>query len=455
MFGTSRQQRLVAGYLAELRESIGRQVLIEAKILEVALSDEFSSGINWRAVLGDATIAAPLGIRVVPPPFNNPLQATAGVVTAAVDSGDLDVIAHFIQRFGTVRTLSSPRLTVLQNQTAVLKVAENQVFFRLNFERVERDNGDQNVNINSEIRTVPIGVIMTVQPSINRATDEISLALRPTVTRVVAVVDDPAVSIASNNTVASQIPVVAVQELEFGGHDAHRPGRGHGRPDARHRHRHRQRRAAARPAAGHRLPVQGPRREHPEDRARGVPAGDDPRRPEQHRAGRCRPLPGIRPRPPAVPDAGRQMNAARLTGVGQRIAAGRPTTGATGRPTIGAAGPTIGATGRATIGAGAALRPLVGYLLRVALGERLLVTLLAGFGASAALAVFLGSTALVEQREFAAVLVANAARLVVVLALVLVTCFQVRRAFEAGEVDLLLSRPISRSDFVLGHILTL
>ncbi len=214
MFGTSRQQRLVAAYLSELRELIGRHVLIEAKILEVALSDEFSSGINWRAVFGDATIAEPLGIRVVAPPFNNPLQATAGVVAAAFDNSDLDVIAHFIQRFGTVRTLSSPRLTVLQNQTAVLKVAENQVFFRLNFERVERDNGDENVNISSEIRTVPIGVIMTVQPSINRATDEISLALRPTVTRVVALVDDPAVSIASNNTVASEIPVVAVQELD-------------------------------------------------------------------------------------------------------------------------------------------------------------------------------------------------------------------------------------------------
>jgi MSHA biogenesis protein MshL len=160
------------------------------------------------------SLAAPLGLRVAPGPFNSPLDATAGVVTAAVDTGDLDVIAHFIQRFGTVRTLSSPRLTVLQNQTAVLKVAENQVFFRLNFERVEQDNGDDHVNINSEIRTVPIGVILTVQPAINRATDEISLALRPTVTRVVALVDDPAVAIASNNTVVSQIPVVAVQELD-------------------------------------------------------------------------------------------------------------------------------------------------------------------------------------------------------------------------------------------------
>ncbi len=91
----------------------------------------------------------------------------------------------------------------------------------------------------------------------------------------------------------------------------------------------------------------------------------------------------------------------------------------------------------------------------MALGERLLVTLLASFGASAALAVFLGSTALVEQREFAAVLAASAARLVVVLALVLFTCFHVRRAFETGEVELLLARPVARSDFVLAHILTL
>ncbi len=125
------------------------------------------------------------------------------------------------------------------------------------------------------------------------------------------------------------------------------------------------------------------------------------------------------------------MSAARLIGVRQRVAAGRPN------------------------GAAAALRPLVGYLVRAALGERLLVTLLATFGASAALAVFIGGTALVEQREFAAVLAANAARLVVVLTLVLFTCCHIRRAFEAGEVDLLLARPVSRSDFVLAHILTL
>jgi MSHA biogenesis protein MshL len=214
VFASERQQELIAAYLEELHESISRQVLIEAKILEVALTDEFNSGINWRAVLDSLSLAAPLGTSVAGPPFNTPFDATPGVVTIALDRGDLDVIANFIQRFGTVRTLSSPRVTVLQNQTAVLKVAENQVFFRLFFERIEEDDGDDQVNINSEIRTVPIGVIVTVQPSINRATEEISMALRPTVTRVVDVVNDPAVAIASNNTVVSQIPVVAVQEID-------------------------------------------------------------------------------------------------------------------------------------------------------------------------------------------------------------------------------------------------
>jgi hypothetical protein len=98
---------------------------------------------------------------------------------------------------------------------------------------------------------------------------------------------------------------------------------------------------------------------------------------------------------------------------------------------------------------------LVGYLLRVALGDRLFVGLAGTRSVCAALAVFLGGTVLVEQREFAAVLVASGARLAVVLALVLFTCFHIRRAFDSREVDLLLSRPISRAGFVIAHAMML
>jgi general secretion pathway protein D len=215
VFGNQRQHRLIEEYLSALHRSVTRQVLIEAKIMDVALSDEFNSGINWRAVFDNMySVGAPLGALAAPGPFTGPFSATPEVVTLAVDNSDLDVIFNFVQKFGTVRTLSSPRVAVLQNQTAVLKVAENQVFFQLFFERIERDDGDDVVNISSEIRTVPVGVVITVQPSINETNGAISLALRPSVTRVTEVVNDPAVSIASNNTVESQIPVIAVQEID-------------------------------------------------------------------------------------------------------------------------------------------------------------------------------------------------------------------------------------------------
>jgi ABC-type transport system involved in multi-copper enzyme maturation permease subunit len=101
------------------------------------------------------------------------------------------------------------------------------------------------------------------------------------------------------------------------------------------------------------------------------------------------------------------------------------------------------------------LRPLVAYLLRSACADRLLAVLALAIVAGAALAGFLGSTALVEQSELAMVYAATAGRHAVVAALVLFTCFHLRRAFESREVDLLLSRPVSRFGFVLAEVATL
>lgn len=98
---------------------------------------------------------------------------------------------------------------------------------------------------------------------------------------------------------------------------------------------------------------------------------------------------------------------------------------------------------------------LITYLLRTMLGDRAIAAFVLLMVAGMAIAAFIGSTALVEQRELATVFTATAVRLAVVIALTLVTCFHVRRAFEMREVDLLLSRPISRGDFVLAHVLTL
>lgn len=228
VFGTERQHRQVENYFRVLRRSVSAQVLIEAKILEVTLNDEFRFGVNW-AMLGGGVVnaAAPFNTATTPtvqaPEFDplitapaNAVTATANVLTLGLDFGDLNAVINAVEQFGTVRALSSPRLTVMQNQTAVLKVAENDVYFTVEFETdTTTGNNPTIVNtINATANTVTVGLVMTVQPSINLETDEITMSLRPTITRIVRQENDPAVALQNVAGVVSQIPVIGVQELD-------------------------------------------------------------------------------------------------------------------------------------------------------------------------------------------------------------------------------------------------
>ncbi len=230
VLGTSHHHALVADYLAKLRKAASSQVLIEAKIVEVLLKDEFRSGINWQKVgtRGDWQFTGKFGDRSTSSRFLDPVTAQSDMVAMGAAGQSFSGILKAIQDFGASRTLSSPRLTVMNNQTAILKVAENQVYFRLNYDKqfstaIQRES----INVSSDIQTVPIGLVMSVQPSIDPETDEIILFLRPTISRLSQSVRDPAVDIAYNsninantNTAAlakespSLIPVVEVREID-------------------------------------------------------------------------------------------------------------------------------------------------------------------------------------------------------------------------------------------------
>ncbi|MCC7167426.1 MAG: type II and III secretion system protein [Rhodospirillales bacterium] len=232
VFGTQRQHRLVRTYLEMVKRSVSSQVLIEAKVLEVTLSDAHKTGINWRTVGGwNVNAAQPLGISstsstgattttlpTVGPPFTTFNTATSNFLTVGFLNKrlDLNVLASLIQEFGTVRTLSSPRLTAMNNQTAVLKVAENEVYFRVDIQTTT-NNGVSQTTYSSTMNTVPIGLVLTVQPSINLDTEEIALGLRPTISRIARRVNDPAVDLqaaAAGSSVTSAVPVVEVREMD-------------------------------------------------------------------------------------------------------------------------------------------------------------------------------------------------------------------------------------------------
>lgn len=216
VIATKRQHRRVDEYLDRVNRLSSAQVLIEAKVVEVTLDDGYESGINWRTLFNDgANVAARFGATVASGPFSTPTTATANVLTFAVDRGDLGTVLSFVENFGTTRTLSSPRLTVLNNQPAILKVAENHVYFTLDVEReTDDDTGDTLVTVSSKINTVPIGLVMTVQPAINPDTGTIIMTTRPTISRITDFVADPGVAIASDTQVESTVPVVEVRELD-------------------------------------------------------------------------------------------------------------------------------------------------------------------------------------------------------------------------------------------------
>lgn len=223
--GTSKQHKTVSDYLTKLRQSSQAQVLIEARIVEVELNDQFKSGINWRSLFGGAfNMAARFGPVAAGAPFVTAATATDGVFTASLDQADISTILNLVRTFGTTRILSAPRLTVLNNQTAVLKVARNEVYFTTSAQfPTTVSSGGVPISgtpvFTSTPRTVPVGLVMTVQPSIDQEQDKIIMTLRPTISRIVDRVKDPSIGLNAAQVkvaapVESLVPVLAVREMD-------------------------------------------------------------------------------------------------------------------------------------------------------------------------------------------------------------------------------------------------
>lgn len=221
--GTIKQHRAVAEYLNNLKRAISTQVLIEAKVIEVSLKDDFKAGINWKQLTGGVfRVNAPFGKIAQEGKITAPMHVHQDILSLGIDTGDFSSILQAIQQFGATNTLSSPRLTVLNNQSAILKVAQNQVYFRLRYDKQYNLNiNRESINVASDIQTVPIGLVMAVQPSIDEDTGEIILSLRPTISRLNRSVADPAVDIAfqasggeGESPKPSLIPVVEVREID-------------------------------------------------------------------------------------------------------------------------------------------------------------------------------------------------------------------------------------------------
>jgi len=187
---TSRQHEKIQEFLDQVMANVKRQVLIEATIAEVLLNNQYQQGIDWSAlgVRGLITASVSETGRV------SGLPSTPGfpnIFTLSASRGNITGILQLLESFGNVRVLSSPKLSVLNNQTALLRVVDNIVYFNV---QVSIAAGNLNSNAvtatNTTPVTVPVGFVMNVTPQISD-NDTILLNVKPTTTRLVKFVPDP------------------------------------------------------------------------------------------------------------------------------------------------------------------------------------------------------------------------------------------------------------------------
>ena len=215
---TGRQHEKIRQFLDVVLGAAKRQVLIEATIIEVRLGDQYQQGINW-SYLGKGGLKlnqGQVGGVVLPSGVNTGSTAGMFLLDYANPTSRLGNIAATItllESFGKVKVLSSPKISVMNNQTALLKVVDNNVFFSIKVTpAILGSNGTPTTpaTYESHLETVPVGFVMSVTPQISD-TDEVTLNVRPTITRVVGHVRDPNPALGS---VVSEVPVIQARELE-------------------------------------------------------------------------------------------------------------------------------------------------------------------------------------------------------------------------------------------------
>lgn len=206
--GLPAELRAAADFLEAIQANVQRQVILEARILEVELSDGFQSGINWAAIRNNAKETAVFG-------FGRDLSGTvtsvssrSGTATTGTGAGanitqtfadtmtanmaqsftvglfsqDFTAFIDLLKTQGEVHVLSSPRVSTVNNQKAVIKVGSDE-FFVTNVDSTTTTSAATTQQVNVELTPFFSGVALDVLPQIGRDGD-IILHVHPSVSEV-------------------------------------------------------------------------------------------------------------------------------------------------------------------------------------------------------------------------------------------------------------------------------
>lgn len=213
---TKKNMQKVEQYLNTIKTVMSRQVLIEAKVIEVSLSDSLKYGIDWSFLrewshgthnwsIGGSTQDFTNVI-----PSNSPFSDIRfSLTTTAIK--DFSAIIKALSQFGDVRTLSNPRINIMNGQTSLLTVGRNFTFISKAESNVTTsDGGSPIITYTVETSNLLSGLIIGIVPYIDDK-GEISLTITPVISNLINITER-VYGTAGAQTVI-QLPIVDLREL--------------------------------------------------------------------------------------------------------------------------------------------------------------------------------------------------------------------------------------------------
>ncbi len=207
-----KKHRQIQTFIDQVLNNSKRQVLIEATIAEIKLSDTYQTGVDWSVVSSSGNNSLNIlsdftGSNLTQSPFS------ALTLTNTSGGDQVNVALRALEEFGDVKVLSSPKVMAINNQPAILKVVDNIVYFEMQVDTALSENSSASLtSFETQIKTVPVGFVMAVTPYINEH-NVVTLNIRPTISRVIDNVEDPNPAFRSADVISS-VPVIQVREIE-------------------------------------------------------------------------------------------------------------------------------------------------------------------------------------------------------------------------------------------------
>jgi len=212
IYANSFSQIALVAYMDMVKESYSAQVLIEAKVVEVKLNDDFRTGIDWSMTEIDSNSSihgTNLGTLKT---MNYADGQTSAAIVAPFSTSlnhrffgeNLTATIRALETFGTTRTLSSPRVHAINNQEATLDFTNTLVYFSI---ETEQDTETDSSTTTATKQEEDIGVKLTITPSINTKEQTITLDVLPELSVKADEVTDPTNSL-------NKVPVIQTRKMD-------------------------------------------------------------------------------------------------------------------------------------------------------------------------------------------------------------------------------------------------